>query len=894
MNKRGRILSAVVVLVAVIAGVVVFASRSGNDDSPDQPDSTFIARVGSVGPDAFSTSFATAAADGPFTIESGEIDSSSDNLYVIPGRTYGGSGGNVCDPEAMKEFFGLHPDRARAWARTQQISMSEIPSFIDSLTPMILAQNVKVTMFGFRAATAYGYPAVLEAGTAVLVDAEGMPRARCACGNPVIASKDPVKTAKSENERLRAELTQSATDIAPETTAATETSAATETTVEDTTTVVATEETTTSLATDTTLETTTTTSPSTTVLECPSEDSVKYGDIVADGNGELWIREDTAYWPLGRAQKPVTSLAELPGYQDDCVPCIDTNVNRDGVVYIAPDGTRWTSEYSAAGTIYWRSESAALTTAELMKNDPKCNPCPPLDAVTGATYADKDGVVWELKDGRWTNTATGTSVTFVTDIPGYRDACDPCVNESATYQRDAAGMPVTDGIPDGSPVLDGTVVITQTGAAAPSELPDERVLEWQPTGDDCTLPCPPLNTNEGDRYVDSNGQLWTYTDSMWVNSVTGARRTLLRDLPGWSNNCNPCPPKEGAAEGATFVDLDGNLWTVVDGRWTNEKGESRTYASDISGWTDLCGLPPCPPFTSATDGARIKDADGVVWVYEHNGWTSATGERRYNLRSFPGCDPCPPADPAEWVDGMVYTDPDGLPWFFENGGWSGPRGARAYKIEFLPGCGDAPTPPVTDSETSGDASASGTTDTTEAPNDSAAPTTTAAPATTVVDTTAVPAPTTTATATVTATTTAPTTAAPVPTTAAAAKATTTTAKATTTVANKAPSVKVTACSGLGENAPVLTLTASDSDGVNTSGFAAFASSPDGKSTAKTPATSFRAVQGQADTYTVNLFVPAGTWLELIGTVTARDAKGLGSTVAYQISASPKSGYLTCP
>lgn len=912
MKNRGRLISSLAILVALIAGVVVFVTASGGDDSPSEVDTTFLARVGAVGPDAFSTSFATAAAEGPFSIESGEIDSTSDNLYVVPGRTYGGSGANVCDPDGMKEFFSLHPDRARAWARTQQIGMSEIPAFLDSLTPMILAQNVKVTMFGFRGGNAYGYPAVIEAGTAVLVDADGMPRARCACGNPLIASKDPVKTAKDENKRLREESTQAVTESATETTLASDSTIPVESTVGESTTVVEGETTTTAVTettiatettvvTDTARETTTTTPSETTVLECPSEDSVNYGDIVADGNGELWIREDTAYWPLGRPQKPVTSLAELPGYQNNCVPCIDTNVGRDGVVYIAPDGTRWTSEYSAAGTIYWRSETAALTTAELMKNNPECNPCPPIDAVTGATYADKDGAIWELKDGRWFNQTTGTSVSYVTDIPGYKDACDPCVNESATYQRDAEGLPVTASVPEDSPATEGTVVINPTGAAAPTELTDDRIVEWTATSDDCTLPCPPLTTAAGDRYVDSNGQLWTYTDSMWTNAVNGTRRTLLRDLPGWSNNCNPCPPKEGAAEGSTYVDFDGKVWTYTDGRWTNEAGESRTYASDLNGWDENCNLPPCPPLTPAQSGSQLKDADGTVWTFEHGGWTSSNGSRRYNLRDFPGCDPCPPTDRTQWTDGMVYIAPDGLPWFYENGGWSGPSDARIYELAKLPGCGDSSaTTPTDNGSTSGDTSASGTTDTTEAPAVTVVTTTTIAAATTVVETTVAPEATTATTAApapAATTTVAPATATTIATATTVAKAPTTTAKpaATTTAVNKAPTVKVTACSGLGENQPVLTLTASDSDGgINVSGFAAFTSSPDGSETRSTPASSFAAVAGQANKYTVALGVPAGGWLELIGTVTARDTKGLGTTVAFQVSATPKSGYLTCP
>ena len=84
VKNRGRLVSSLLILVALVAGVVVFITASGGDDGPSESDSTFLARVGSVGPDAFSSSFATAAAEGPFSIQTGEIDSNSDNLYVVP------------------------------------------------------------------------------------------------------------------------------------------------------------------------------------------------------------------------------------------------------------------------------------------------------------------------------------------------------------------------------------------------------------------------------------------------------------------------------------------------------------------------------------------------------------------------------------------------------------------------------------------------------------------------------------------------------------------------------------------------------------------------------------------------------------------------------------------
>ncbi len=43
-----------------------------------------------------------------------------------------------------------------------------------------------MTNHGYRDGRATGYQAVLQTGTAVLVDDHGVPRVRCACGNPLL------------------------------------------------------------------------------------------------------------------------------------------------------------------------------------------------------------------------------------------------------------------------------------------------------------------------------------------------------------------------------------------------------------------------------------------------------------------------------------------------------------------------------------------------------------------------------------------------------------------------------------------------------------------------------------------------------------------------------------
>jgi hypothetical protein len=108
---------------------------------------------------------------------------------VAPGL-YGGTRNNqACNPEQMIQYLTNTPAKAAAWAGAQGIQPSDIPTFIRSLTPVVLRADTRVTNFGYRNGVANPKPAVLQAGTAVLVDQYGIPRARCSCGNPLAPAR---------------------------------------------------------------------------------------------------------------------------------------------------------------------------------------------------------------------------------------------------------------------------------------------------------------------------------------------------------------------------------------------------------------------------------------------------------------------------------------------------------------------------------------------------------------------------------------------------------------------------------------------------------------------------------------------------------------------------------
>ena len=111
-------------------------------------------------------------------------------ISTIRGSTpglYGGTGSQQsCNQQQMINYLTANPSLGRAWADVQGITQSEIPAYINSLTPVLLRSDTRVTNHGFSQGRATPKQSVLQAGTAVLVDDKGVPRARCACGNPLV------------------------------------------------------------------------------------------------------------------------------------------------------------------------------------------------------------------------------------------------------------------------------------------------------------------------------------------------------------------------------------------------------------------------------------------------------------------------------------------------------------------------------------------------------------------------------------------------------------------------------------------------------------------------------------------------------------------------------------
>ena len=166
----------------------------GDDVTVLSPREDFFSRL-TPGPDPFTPSVANVLVD----VEDEGLRS---GVVVAGPGLYGGTNENVCDVDQLIEFLWENPDMARAWAEVQGLTVAELEDYLRSLEPAILLENTLVTNHGYRNGRATPFQAVLEAGTAVLVDEDGIPRARCACGNPLIPPDTPGRNHRRPRFRM--------------------------------------------------------------------------------------------------------------------------------------------------------------------------------------------------------------------------------------------------------------------------------------------------------------------------------------------------------------------------------------------------------------------------------------------------------------------------------------------------------------------------------------------------------------------------------------------------------------------------------------------------------------------------------------------------------------------
>ncbi|MEU2659491.1 DUF6777 domain-containing protein [Streptomyces sp. NPDC007325] len=191
------------VVVAVAALVVVLVSRS--DDKGDTAGSgsgeVFLQNTSAAGPDPFTASTArTDSASGAASLppRTGTAETATPRVSGSTPGLYGGTRATAsCDVERQVRYLSAEPAKNAAFAKVLGLEPNAVPAYLRSLTPLQLRVDTRVTNHGYKDGAATSYQAVLQAGTAVLVDGRGVPRVRCACGNPLtepVAQQEPRTT----------------------------------------------------------------------------------------------------------------------------------------------------------------------------------------------------------------------------------------------------------------------------------------------------------------------------------------------------------------------------------------------------------------------------------------------------------------------------------------------------------------------------------------------------------------------------------------------------------------------------------------------------------------------------------------------------------------------------
>ncbi len=191
--RRGRSLALVGGLAAVaVVLAVVLTDRAATTPAP-AAQNVALQSSSDPGPAPFTPTVArsTQPTASPTASSATPTNGSSGTGVVHNGGEVGLYGGteqlSSCDVAQLTTYLTENPAKEQAWAAVEGIQPSAVPAYISSLTPVVLNVDTRVTNHGFAAGSATSFQSVLQSGTAVLIDSRGLPRVRCACGNPLLA-----------------------------------------------------------------------------------------------------------------------------------------------------------------------------------------------------------------------------------------------------------------------------------------------------------------------------------------------------------------------------------------------------------------------------------------------------------------------------------------------------------------------------------------------------------------------------------------------------------------------------------------------------------------------------------------------------------------------------------
>ncbi|MDQ0766050.1 DUF6777 domain-containing protein [Streptomyces canus] len=182
---------ALVAACVLAAALLVAGCGGGGDENNAEADGdVFLQPAAAQGPSPFTRSSVTSVTSvKSVTVPPPLTRTPQPAPRTVSGGMPGLYGGiervGSCDVARQLDELTADRSRERAFAQVVGVSPDAVPDFLRGLAPVVLRADTLVTDHRYRAGRASGFQSVLQADTAVLVDDRGVPRVRCACGNPL-------------------------------------------------------------------------------------------------------------------------------------------------------------------------------------------------------------------------------------------------------------------------------------------------------------------------------------------------------------------------------------------------------------------------------------------------------------------------------------------------------------------------------------------------------------------------------------------------------------------------------------------------------------------------------------------------------------------------------------
>ena len=106
-------------------------------------------------------------------------------LGSTPGMYGAAPNGEVCDLDRLAGALVANPRVGTGWAAVHGLEFEELGEFLAALTPVVVLEDTLVTNYGWRNGTIVPRQAILQRGTTILIDGQGVPAARCLSGSPL-------------------------------------------------------------------------------------------------------------------------------------------------------------------------------------------------------------------------------------------------------------------------------------------------------------------------------------------------------------------------------------------------------------------------------------------------------------------------------------------------------------------------------------------------------------------------------------------------------------------------------------------------------------------------------------------------------------------------------------